>query len=560
METKRVNPKLLMLIAVLAAVVILAGAIWFFATNVIVGGAVYPRSAEFLNLREKELTLQQYDTLRAKLPECEIFWNVPFQGEYYPDDSAELKVTALGEEDLAVVDYFTHLQVVDGRGCKDYAQLTALQEKYPEIAVLYNVSIDGRDYSQNAAALNITAITDEEIALLRYLPALTEVNAEGSTDYGQLAKVKAAYPELALDYTIALCGEAFATDTTELDVTGMTQEETDLLKYFQALTTVHIREPEMPAETLLSLSETYPHITFTWEKTVLGVTIPHDATEVDLLSGISEAGALAFEKAKTATVMDYRDDVVWQFALKTRYPVPDRTADTQDLIRQVEEAMAYFPNAKQVNMNGAFLDNEAMAQFRENHRQDYKVVWTVALGTMAARTDTPYFMPYKYGVAYFFDDYAYNLRYCEDIVCIDMGHMSVHVVDFVEFMPKLKYLVLAHTQIKDITPLSTCKNLVFLELDWSIVRDYTPLQGCTALQDLNLGKTYADVTPLLEMTWLKRLWILDRSPDTQLKLREAFEGTETELYLVGEYTVGGGWRQTENYYAMREILNMKPMN
>jgi len=230
---------------------------------------------------------------------------------------------------------------------------------------------------------------------------------------------------------------------------------------------------------------------------------------------------------------------------------------------------------EKVNMCGAFLDNEAMSAFREAHREDYKVVWTVDCGTMVASTDTTYFMPYKYGVAYFFDEYTVNLRYCEEIEAIDLGHMSVHNADFVEFMPNLKYLILAHTQVADITPLQHCKSLLFLELDWSIVKDYTPLKGCTALEDLNLSKTFADIDPILEMDWLKHLWITDRGEETKLRLRQTFnpwvfeekdedeKDTETTpeeqgtvLYLDGPPTVSGGWRQLPNYYAMRDALNM----
>jgi len=545
---------------VLIVVVILAGVIWVFTANVIVGGGVYPRSAEFLNLREKELTIEQYNTLREKLPDCEIFWNIPFQGKSYPENTTELTVTSLSDEDVAILDYFTHLQVVKAKDCDDYVQLAAVQDKRPDVAVQYAVTIDGKAYPQNAKELTLTTgITDGEIALLQYLPSLEAVDAKKCTDYAQLAKLQEAYPNLALDYSITLCGEEFTTDIAELTVTGMTQEDADLLKHFHALTTVHIVEPKLPAEALLALSDTYPHVSFTWEKKVMGVNVRSDATEVDLMKAISEKGVTAFEKARSAHVTGKRDDTVWQFVLDYRYPVPNRAADTQDLIAQVEEAMAYFPNVELVNMNGAFLDNEAMAKFREDHRQDYKVVWTVECGTMAARTDTPYFMPYKYGVAYFFDSSVKNLRYCEDVVAVDIGHMSVHDISFVEGMPNLKYLILAHTQVSDISPLETCKSLLFLELDWSNVRDYTPLLGCTALEDLNVSKTWGDVEPLLQMTWLKHLWMTQRSVETQMKIRETFEGTETELYLNGEFTVGGGWRQLENYYAMRDALGMEYM-
>ena len=209
-----------------------------------------------------------------------------------------------------------------------------------------------------------------------------------------------------------------------------------------------------------------------------------------------------------------------------------------------------------------------MAAFREAHREDYKVVWTVDCGTMVASTDTTYFMPYKYGVAYFFDKYTVNLRYCEDVVAVDLGHMSIHNADFAQYMPNLKYLILAHTQIADITPLQHCKSLLFLELDWSVVKDYTPLKGCTALEDLNLSKTFAPIDPILEMDWLKHLWITDRGEDVKAKLIETFgppwetdeeRKSQTQIYLEGASTVSGGWRELQNYFDMRDALNMRYM-
>ena len=141
---------------------------------------------------------------------------------------------------------------------------------------------------------------------------------------------------------------------------------------------------------------------------------------------------------------------------------------------------------------------------------------------------------------------------------LDIGHMSIHDVSFLEGMTSLKYLILAHTFVTDISPISNCKNLVFLELDFSSVRDFTPLQGCTALEDLNIGETYADVEPLLEMTWLKNLWCVKRGYGSVKKLTEGLPST-VHINSLGGETVGNGWRKLPNYYAMRDTLGMHYM-
>jgi hypothetical protein len=139
--------------------------------------------------------------------------------------------------------------------------------------------------------------------------------------------------------------------------------------------------------------------------------------------------------------------------------------------------------------------------------------------------------------------------------------MSIHHVQWLKGMPKLKYLILAHTQVSDLSGIENCKELVFLELDWSIVKDYSPLVHCTALEDLNIGKTYADIEPLLGMTWLKHIWAVERGQDALHALLTTFEGTDTVIFYGGEETatVGGIWRQLPNYYAMRDVLGMPYM-
>jgi len=203
------------------------------------------------------------------------------------------------------------------------------------------------------------------------------------------------------------------------------------------------------------------------------------------------------------------------------------------------------------------LDNETLAKARDEKRDIYKLVWTVQCGKLTVRTDDIFFMPVKYNVYYFHDEDAYNLRYCEDMVCIDIGHMSIHDIEFVRYMPNLKYLVLAHTTVLDITPLESCKNLVFLELDWTGISDYTPLLGCTSLEDLNLGKTYGDPEPIKQMTWLKNLWWTERNYSFKQEMEAVLPNTHKEFNA--KHTVGNGWRQLQNYYDMREILGMEPM-
>lgn len=88
------------------------------------------------------------------------------------------------------------------------------------------------------------------------------------------------------------------------------------------------------------------------------------------------------------------------------------------------------------------------------------------------------------------------------------------------------------------------------------------LLGCTALEDLNLGLTYGDPGPILQMTWLKNLWWSGIEgtaglpcSDAPQRLREALPNTKMKFNLETP-NVDNGWRQLPNYYAMRNHLGM----
>lgn len=517
MRTRNTVNPILIVAVVLVLVIVLGVVIWLFAANVFVGGSIYPKSAQFLNLRGKEVALEEYEQLREKLPECDIYWDVPLTDGKFPENTQILNLKNLTDRDVDTIGVFEELLLVKAEACTDYAQLDELRQRYPGLAVQYNVNVGGGSWPYDTREVILTSLTDEDIALFAYLPDLEVVQAGQCGDLAQVEKLKAAYPNLTVSTTVVLGGQEFDGESTEVKATGVTSEEAATLKYLPKLTTVHLTDPQMTVEELIAMKAEMADISFTWEVTVANTVLQSDAREVEI----------------TGTYVDVA-------ALKT--------------------ALSYLPDLEMVFLNDCGVDNDAMAALREEMRSEYKVVWTVMCGDIMTRTDATTFMPIREQVYYFFDEDAENLKYCEDLICVDLGHMSIHHVQWAASLPKLKYLILAHTQVSDLSGIENCKELVFLELDWSIVRDFTPLLGCTALEDLNIGKTFAPIDPILEMTWLKHIWAIDRGAESNMKLQQVFGETDTVLYLQGAFTVGGIWRELPNYYAMRDVLGMPYMN
>lgn len=217
----------------------------------------------------------------------------------------------------------------------------------------------------------------------------------------------------------------------------------------------------------------------------------------------------------------------------------------------VEERIRDMPKLQKVIMCDCGLEDEEMDALNRRY-EDIRFVWTVRMGRISVRTDTNYFAPVVTG------DYVTEidlepLKYCTDVVAVDLGHMAVRTCDWARNMPKLQYLILADTGITDISPLASCENLIFLELFLTAVRDYSPLLSCTRLEDLNLCYSYGSAEPVKQMTWLKRLW-WDGNPYETKGLEEYLP--DTECNFTSGSSTGGTWRLGQRYKEQRDILGM----
>ena len=527
------TPIIVLLILVLLLAALLGGMMWFVKSHFFVGGKAYAKDAQSLDLRDRKISVEEYETIRANLPHSQIRWSIPFQNSSYPDDTTGLSVKSLSAGDLERLSYFKYLKTVDAVGCREYDMIRRLQEKYPHLTVNYTVEIGGREYAKDASAVVCATLTEEEIARMAMLPELSSVDATGCEDYSRIAALSAAFPEIHVSYQVQVLGKTFTEEDTSATFRDPDVGELmEKLACLPGMQEVHLQEPTADPQQLRQLMERYPDIAITWEKTLMGVTFHSGETVYDL-SG--------FQLTETPTYN-------WRAALDE--------AETARIAGVVEDLMVWLPNAEKVILPAYAFHNETLGEFQEKVRPEYKVVWTVYITGKPVRTDQEVIHSSAYQVC-FIDEQSQDLKYCEDAIVVDIGHSYVKDISWLEGMPNLKYLILTHNWVKDLTPLSTCKNLVYLELFWNDhIPDYTPILGCTALEDLNISGTFADIEPLYQMTWLKNLWANCKgiTAAENAALKEALPNT-TVMTTGGSYTTGG-WRQVQGYYDMRDIMGL----
>ena len=477
-------------------------------------------SLQLLDARDTGMTPEQYQWLRQRLPRCEIRWDIPIQGNWYSQDTESLQLNDLTDQEIEYLQYITALSQLDLGRWEDESRIRELGKRYPDLKLKYQVRIGTEWWDADSVSLLIPDADPAQLEeKLDLFPELESVMLTGKVpELPVLNRLQTQYPEIFFLWKKDALGMSLETDITVLDLSGVSLESpaqlTQVLPYLPMVEQVELGTGSVDSEALVNLVREYPHIRFRGNLSVCGRIVSTDAVEIDL----------------------------------SNLPMESTQA--------VESVLPCFYNLEKVVMCECGISNEEMDALNSRY-PEIRFVWSVNLGGILFRTDAIHFTPNRWGLK-LTDEDVYPLRYCTDMICVDVGHQKfVTNCEWAAFMPKLKYLVLAETGISDLTPLSGLKELIFLELFLSPVYDYSPLVTCTALEDLNLCYTQGDPAPIGEMTWLKRLWWTGMWY-ARVTLPEKL-GENTYMEFLSPSSTGKGWREGQNYYDMRDLIGMEYM-
>ena len=135
MKIKRRYQWLILLIVVFLLIAVLVAGQIFLRNYTVINGKIYDRNLETLDLsgtpvsdcrkilrfyqlksvdlRGTGIRTEDYAMLREGLPDCEILWEVPFQGGYLDPNTTSVTVSSLSEEDVEALRYLPELFSVD---------------------------------------------------------------------------------------------------------------------------------------------------------------------------------------------------------------------------------------------------------------------------------------------------------------------------------------------------------------------------------------------------------------------------------------------------------------
>ena len=528
------------LIAV-AAVILLAGILWFRSAYAIIGGQIYDRditTVDFSNtdlkdpgkvsrlrglqtadLRNTGMSVKDYEKIRTALPDCQILWLVPFQGEYLDPETTNLTMTSATEEDISLLAYFPNLQTVDMMACSDIDAARKIKELHPQCEILWTVPFQGQAIPHDAETLTVASLSAEDIGMVQYFTQLKSVDATACTDLDAVMQLREQYPDVQVSWTVPVGSKSCAGDATELELKNVSVAEIEsMLKYLPNLKTLSLTGGTYDNDAMLQLKEAHPDVAIGWDFQLCGVTVNTNDTEIDLSEIQMES------------------------------------------VDEVENSLKYFNNLEKVIMYKCGISSEDMDALWKRHPET-RFVWGAYIGGHYLRTDETTFMPWKLGFARdgsrgITDEECVELKYMVDLVVMDIGHQNITDLSFLYYMPNMEYLMMCEGKITDLTPVGSLKKLKFLELWMNPVSDFSPLAGCTALEDINFTRMHVDDLSVLfdlplKNIWLSRWYFEDEELDP---LFEAFP--DANIQSRGEWPTTFGWRLLPNNRAQRDLLDM----
>ncbi|MBO4882004.1 MAG: hypothetical protein J5570_00650 [Lachnospiraceae bacterium] len=238
--------------------------------------------------------------------------------------------------------------------------------------------------------------------------------------------------------------------------------------------------------------------------------------------------------------------------------------DVSDM--DMDEVFAALPNLQRIYMIDCGLDNDGYAKLQDDH-PDIRIIWEIVLSHWTIRTDVVAFSSLKICADEFFmqNEEAYYLKYCTDLVALDLGHNYVSDLTFLEYMPNLKILILVDNvkavegerkyHLTDLSELQYVPHLRYLEFFANNVSDFSFMQYLTELEDLNISyNSVSSIEYMRNLPHLQRLWM----EHTYIPYNEYVELTQlypnAQIVYVGEGSIDQGWRSGAHYWAMRNMV------
>ena len=438
-----------------------------------------------------------------------------------PYENVEELTVVMQAGEIYLLDRYPALKKVDLSGSVCYETILNYIEKHPQVDVTYTVNFGDCSVSNKEIEATLAGGSFEAGLLLenlKFLPGLQKLTLQDAALSGEeVSGLQTAYPELELSYTVDVLGVSCGPETTELDLSAMTSgqvaEAARKLSMLTGLQTVKLSN-ELSFSDVKALQDACPETVFQYSFSLFGKTVSTADKEIVY---------------KKHTIGNEGE-------------------------AELRKALPILRDCERFVLDNCGMDNEVLAQLREDFRDTTKVIWRVFFGVggrYSTLTDDDTIRA-VYNVT---DDTCGPMKYLEDVKYMDIGHNDkLSDLSFISHMPKLEVLIASECAVKTLEGFDNCKNLTWLELAYCYsLENIDALAGCDGLKYLNLS--YSKVKSLMPLDGLKLERFVYLKPKASTEEQNTFisihpKGECITVFYGYSMPYSYGWRYNDNGKTM----------
>ncbi len=327
----------------------------------------------------------------------------------------------------------------------------------------------------------------------------------------------AAIPESGA--TVNLYESSVSISNGVLDASGIPISDTaklkDMLKLNPDIKKVKLTGCGLTLAQMKDLRLSFPKIDFSWSLSIYNLTVSSGDTFIDL------------GRKRISNVEEFKD------------------------------FLDCFPSLTKVDMYNSWLKRAQLDELY-NRYPNIRFGWTLHIFEHTVRTDVTAFSTLHNNRCPTHSSEAFEqLKYCRDLVALDLGHNCIQDISFLRNFPKLKVLILACNYVTDVSVLAELKDLEYVELFKNRITDISPMANHEKLLDLNICfNKITDVSMLFTNTNLQRLWMYHNklTDEQNLAMRTALPNCKVDFK---SYSTLGGWREHPRFFTLHEFFRSR---
>jgi len=482
-------------VLIISAFCLLALIVAFFSTHFFIDGNIYSIFSRSIDLSDSNA-----ENTRA-LNRCIVLRRL---------DISNAGLTST--DDLINLTSLEYLDISDNK--LEFSEIADLCSALPDCEIIYNAAIGNTFIERDTEFITLDDVSAQDCTSLLLIDQLQYADITACTEITDSILATAENDSCHFLWKMTMCGQEIFSDASTLTLISPTADDIIKLRLFRNLESVTIADCA-DYTVLLEVAPMLENCDVTWTVDMYGVAVSNKETRADISS-------------HTVTDLD-----------------------------EFSEKLSYLPNLEYIDMCKCGLSNEQMEVLMERH-PDIKFVWEITFGNgnvkWTVRTDITCFSSLGY-IRCNDEQIAPLLKYCTDLVALDLGHHDITDLTPFSRLTKLKVLILGDNLFSDLTPLENLQELQYLELFLCNIKDVSPLAKLPNLIDLCIGgNPIQDITPFLSMKQLQRLWIArcGLSTEDRDRLREALPNCTFKFTVIDNLCED--WRMTDRNVAIRKAF------